>query len=660
MAVQRHTCERAWTTRLTNLATATTLAGAAQHEFTDANGATMTLQLPEGSLSFKSVHVEVTARDAMATARPLIGVRIGINLGAVGYNDEDHTLSLGVTGDHELYKFRRDVTSYFQTNWTGSSMACSVRVRFSHQTDAQNVNNITCKIIYTYEYDGGTTRSKTIRIPIMSHHTFLGTSAVEVGTTGGTNNAAANQIPNLSNYLVEDGVTIDGAWLEIEACENAGATTTDHTMTVTIDATTYTRATIEQGLATGCYYFDILDYNTSTHGTSAAHSFSAHADVDQRYLFTGAVLYITYRYTESSTTRVCNSLYIPATMDRLPNQLPGTTSADALRILLEFDLEEPGTITTLQSAIRCYFAPPGSSNTPAIHVLAGGQADRTYTVVTGIKQGEIPFIHRTDHGTSPWAFARGRNRLYWTVWANGNTQGKLNQAFYIINYTSDKSLSGSGAHNQSCAWMLSQYDLVGVSQFYEWTANVRTPTVASHYYLNSIALCIMLRRSTTGASGSISAEIKTGEYDGDGWWSGLYTTENPGETGTVHTGWDLLPYFKRNDQDPNAFLAIGTSRKYRFNGSDPVSVSGMLWTTHHENKFQVTGTVTGYPSGDGSGITVKLWNATRNQKVAEAVTAVGGGYSINCYDNVDSYFTEARVSATAVSRSDNITPTAIA
>lgn len=658
MATRRKTLERAWDTRLTNLATATALASAGEHEFINANGSALTLQIPESSLAFKSVYVELTARDAFGVARTLTGVRIGIKLGSVAYNDEDTLPSLANTGDHECFKFRRNVTSYFTTNWSGSSMTCQVRVRFQNSADAQNVNNITCKLIYTYEYDGTSSQqAKTGRIPIMSHHTSLGTSAVEIGTTGGTNNAPANQIPDLDDYLVESGIVIDGAWIEIEACENAGATTTDHALTATVDTTDYVRATIEQALATGCYFFDILTYDTATHTTSVARALKMLSSVDQRYLFAGAVLYITYRYTESSTTRVWNSLYLPVLANQLPQEAHGTVAGDLERPYLDLLISEPGTITTLQSGIRLYFAVPGSTNTPVIRILGGGQAERSYSVVTGVKGGEIPIIHRCDHGTSPWAFSRGRQRYYWSFYTTTNSSGRINGGWYIVNYTSDKASGGTGAHNQSCAWFVAQYDLTTSSQHNVWSSAV-TPTVDSHYWLNAYALTLLQRRSTTGEAGSISAELKSGEYDGDGWINVIYTTEVPGETSHQHATLDLLAWTKRSNQDPETKMVVSTARTYRAQNAAALAIGAVLWTTHHEILFQVTGTVSGWPSGDGSGITVKLWNATRNELVGSTTTATGGTYTINCYDNVDTYYTEARFDATHVGRSDNTTPVA--
>jgi hypothetical protein len=67
--------------------------------------------------------------------------------------------------------------------------------------------------------------------------------------------------------------------------------------------------------------------------------------------------------------------------------------------------------------------------------------------------------------------------------------------------------------------------------------------------------------------------------------------------------------------------------------------------------YQVAGTVSGYPSGNGSGITVQLVNWTTNKIVATTTTAVGGGFSFLVYDSVSEFVCVALFSATVTGSS---------
>src|SRR5262245_58900667 len=118
-------------TKLENVATATTLGGATRHDF-----AAKTIYIPESSVTFLSAIVEVTGRMAFATVRSLVGIRIGIKLGAVAFSDLDYTPTFsGNTALAYSWRFTRNVTSYFTTNWSGTCMAAQVGIAVATQTD---------------------------------------------------------------------------------------------------------------------------------------------------------------------------------------------------------------------------------------------------------------------------------------------------------------------------------------------------------------------------------------------------------------------------------------------------------------------------------------------------------------------------------------------
>jgi hypothetical protein len=77
-----------------------------------------------------------------------------------------------------------------------------------------------------------------------------------------------------------------------------------------------------------------------------------------------------------------------------------------------------------------------------------------------------------------------------------------------------------------------------------------------------------------------------------------------------------------------------------------------LIITYHAITFTASGTVSGY-TGDGSGITVTLHDATSGEQLLSTTTAATGTFSFTWYDSVNSVYTEARQDSTHVGRSEN-------
>src|SRR6185503_7951935 len=197
-ANRRKTIEYAFATRITSLATNTTLAAAARHD-TPA----LTLFVPETtSRTFLSVRLVATYRTEYAITNAIIGWRMGIKLGTAATSDTDRTFSLGNTTGNVFDIVDLDVTSYFNANFgTGASQTCVASLAVATST-AASINAITFKLVITYELDATahTTRIKTIRIPIQSQSGALTAAHQEVGTDG-TNPAPVNQIPALDSFL---------------------------------------------------------------------------------------------------------------------------------------------------------------------------------------------------------------------------------------------------------------------------------------------------------------------------------------------------------------------------------------------------------------------------------------------------------------------------
>ena len=85
MAMTENSVRYGFESRITSLATDTTLAAATRHDFTS-----KTLTVAENtSRAFLSAYVVVRFRDVFTTATSVTGVRIGVKLGAVAFDDVD-------------------------------------------------------------------------------------------------------------------------------------------------------------------------------------------------------------------------------------------------------------------------------------------------------------------------------------------------------------------------------------------------------------------------------------------------------------------------------------------------------------------------------------------------------------------------------------------
>lgn len=659
----------AFDTLTTNLATNTTLGTSPRHDFT-----AITVFVTESSPSFLSAEVEVGFRSVFpTTARNVTGVRIGIKLGAVAFSDQDYTPTVASsTSASYAFQAKRDVTSYFNTNWSGTSMSCQVGIAVS-MAAAENITNVWANLILTYSYDdnaGVGTYIKTVRIPIQSMSTTLTTSQQEVGVDG-ANPAPANQIPLLDDFLPEDGVVIRQAFIQILGNDGRNSTT-DFNLQVQIDSGAVSnRATIESALSGSCIYKDNLIYDTGTYLTSAAHAFKCASSLTATFPCIGAVLYVTYEYDAESAT-ILNSILFPIDGQQSGSFLPGTVTADAIKFDPGIWVEEPGTITLVQSGIVLEMLIPGSTALSTV-LWGGGQAERTYAWPSLVNYaGQAFVVHRTDHGTSPWSLTRGLNELLFQAYTTvSNTRGRLFAGYVIVNYTSSRASAGPGSHNVTCAFSRFDYPTSGgvAGPRLVATATQRFPDFSSSTWLMS-ALGVQSFNwiGLFNATYDFQEQVLSTELSGESWlvsqrvWllpsPALACYENTLDYTNATNASFNVSSLETGGMDPEAPRT--TQQFWGTLGGANLWNAARWWVTFSTIEFEVSAAVSGYPSGDGSGITVELWSETRGVRVASTVTTIGGNYTISgLVDSADTYFAEAYVDSTHVGRSDNITPTEV-
>ncbi len=655
MAQAIKTVEFPFAPLLTTLATNTTLGTATEHTFS-----AVTVGLPESSKTMRSVYLQVTHdMCTTTTARRLDGVRIGVQIDAVAFNDGSDLTGTGPaqTGDPYSNAQTRDVTSYFVTNYTGTSHTVGVRVRFEHDV-ADVVQNIQCKLIITYEYDDtSATQVKTVKIPLEGVTSFLGTTA----NTNIQGSSGAAQIPNLDTFLPETSKTYRQIWFEIEAT-SGGAAVTDFNMNVAIDSGSNARSTIEGGLNGSHRYYDIWVQNSMT--TNATHNFQAWSSLANRFQNCYVILHVTYEFDSSSTT-IMNSVRIP--INTQGGFLNGTAIADQDIFDTEFWIEEPATVTMVQSAVVCQF---NVTNTVTLNLecvgtgSAGGDQGTTtaaYTVTTLTHSGTRSVCHRVDlaHGGTALTLGRGRNVLRIKAYVGSTAILSHFSGYWYLNYTSGKSSKGIGAHNVTTAWMIHDTyttAIAGTAALQVVTTNQKTPIIPqTNYWLNSVSYEV-ISNSSSFSWMRYQAEVASGEGSADGWVSAVYYVQNAhGELGWYTYVLPTNRLFKTNPNDTTSggFLDIENARKYRlYGGLTQHSGSHVLITTHAIT-FTVDGQIT---SSNGGTVDITAVDQTRGCKVGSTSRTGNGSYSITVYDNVNSHYAEAYESATYLGRSANGTP----
>ncbi len=628
------TIRRAFTTLTTTLATNTTLGTATEHDFAD-----ITVQMPESSRTIRCAMLRVRLRgQEPTTARRFDGIRIGVQIDAVAFDDGTDLTGTGITntGDPWSIYADRDVTSYFVTNYTGTSHAVGCRVRVEEDV-ADIVGNITCELIITYEYDDtSSTQIKTVLIPLEGITGFLTTTA----NTDLRGSTGAAQIPNLDTFLPEASKTYRQIYFIIEASDG-GAATTDFNVNYSIDAgATATRATLEQGLNGSVRFFDI--WNEEGFTKNATHDFEAWSSLASRFERLHVTMVVTYEFDASSTTTVMNSILLAIPTES--HNLQGTTAADRDVYESVLNIAEPGTITLVQSAVRMHFMATGSGTYNILvsgHGVAGGTQSNTtaaYTITAFVGSGNQSFQHRIDvgHGGTAITLARGKNILRCKSWASGANTIFSVSGFYIINYTSDKSSVGIGAHNQTTEWQIADLysgSIAGSTLRSIATTNQRTPIIPqSNYYLNGSSF-ILEQNTSASAYQALLAEILSGEGKEDGWASiDVSTGVLDGEFGHstyLFTGRDNWLHYPTDPAFDAGHMNVETARVYRLvTGTSQTSLIRRITT--HSITFTISGTISG---SSGGTVNIGLFNATTFEMYKSTSRVGNGTYSFEWFDD---------------------------
>jgi hypothetical protein len=614
--------------------------------------------IPESGITFRSVvlYVEVTGDNTVVAS---IGApTIGIQLNTITANSAVLLANLVNSGENEEWTISRNVTSYFNTNWSGTSMSWTTSVTIPTIATC----NHSVKILITYEYnDASAIHIKTIRIPIESTRTLLTTT---YQTIGGAKAIPAITNFNASPYLPETGITIRQISLELWGNNGVITTTGLYTMQVRINGGTSINAYRSQpALLSAVWARSII--NITNQNLSSDSSLEATVTTTTSRMCTvGGMIVVTYEFDSVNSSYIYNSLMI-GSVDT-SGWIGGPTSADQGVWERQIYVEEPGAIVLKESGLCLQHS---DTNTYTFLVRCSGDTTSqtgytSYVNTAGtVQSGPFSNVHRIDsggqNGLAGISLKKGKN-LYRVQFYSNAAQGGWNlSGFLILNYISGKHISGVGAHSHSVYNHVSDNLTTNGSRVN--TSLSVSPFIPESNY--SLVGFLFWLNYNIGPNQDINividAEATIGEtvQGSDGWislYQGSARSDNENMNGCIYAA--ARDNFTRWDGDPDPDrLNLRYSRKYRISSGPLLCGSMGYWYTYNTITYIVSGTCSGY-SGDGSGIPIDIYRVvsqTHDDLILNLTTTAGGLFSGVWIDNTDILYASARQDDSHVGRSSN-------
>lgn len=669
----------------------------------------ITVYIPESSPVFRSVTAHVTYDDIITvTGGSQTTKTIGLSLGAVGYTTIANANGLTHNSENISNYITGDFTSYFTTNWTGTSMACGFELQINQSTGTTlGQVNVCVTLDITYEYDDtSTTHIKTVHIPLNAPVTVLATTPTTYDT-----------IPALSYYLAEPNKTIRSAFVVVEAntCTNGG--TTDTALSIAVGAASTTSGNLESGLASDRRIRYVWELSASWPSLTATQNFQL-SDTVGMLNHPQAYLVVTYEFKANASATTLTAALVDGsgttvsvtsaaalgtapfvisidneqmlvtsiasndlTVTRAYNgttgvahsngatvspcatnaaqligycaaaAFGGTTSGDYNRATASVYIEEPGPITGGKIA---WFGQQSDTALAGVNLRLGTGSFVAYTDGFAQACGDLPHMVRND---AAYTLARGVNTFtadaYRTSGASGSqAQGRGFSGYFMITYVSTKSSAGYGAHLQTRRRLNSATGTAASAGNVIYAASaIEIPE--SDYYISN---CGLLGVVTGGAAASGPQQsawsIERLAAEGGVRWDHLWSTTGYGShPGTYMQHMDLSRLMKRWPLDTGfERMDIETSRRVKRMDTNTAPFSYLAWWCTYAScgPFLASGTVS---NSAGGTVTLGLHRSSDGQLLKSTTRSGNGAYSFNWWDNTENVFVEALEDATHLGRS---------
>jgi len=649
---------------------------------------TITVALPESSKAFKSVFLEVAYQDQItATGGTLANAHAQLQIDATAIATRNATATLANSGENLAgISGIFDFTTTFQSFYSGTSHSILVNTLHDISTGTTLTTTNICVLLYiTYTYDDtSATLAQTAIIPINSLLSGASTLAAASGSGSRIGSLSIPQLTGTGGLL--DGmasVTIDDWFVVMEGSNGSSATTT-YVVNFAVDdaAAAFTTAAITAAL-NASQWNRIVWKNTSPPASNAAHQLNVWAGIITRFQSCSFKLYVTYRWTQAGSTRFLNSVVYPMHLPQ--NMATGNALEKGTAGTIEFHIPEPGTLELVQSGIQIHASSNAQMN---VSVAVGQQGIPTmeqYTCGGGtIECGQHTFTHRIDpNSPRKAAFVPKKGRQLLEVNLNiQNNLGTVNGALLYLNYRSDISSLGIGAHSASRHYAIHAngpgtgvVDGMSGSMFWD-TSNPTNAAVIndrgsrfkfwepSRWFLSGLAILgrcwqvaavgannaqaaiVLQSKLITGGNapyrvGSFQLGLKVFMWDGEAgyldliWDAGRICQQTANDV----YQWNQYDFYGANQYDDptvrkwdpfESTNGPGYACQLTQLGTNSLTKGVTAIITTHSIYNADTIAVTGY-SGDGSGIEVNIWRTDKVEIVRRVYTVAGGTAS---FDNL--------------------------
>ena len=615
----------------------------AAQERTETNFTQIQVFIPEANPTFTSVCAEVGFEDIITATGGTIGeTRVGLRLGAAALTiitELDDIQNSGENIAGVIGPF--DFTTHFNNNWSGTSMNCDAQVYFEQTTGTtENMRNITfiLKVTYTYD-DTAPIQIKTVAIPIDSPVSFLPTAIAEV---------SANSIPQLTGaggILPEAGVTIR-SWFVVFEGNDSNAGTADFILTIDVDGTQSTAFPAKEAALATNNLARYIYKPATVPATTAAHALRASCSQASKYPHATFTLYVTYEFTLAGTTRTLNSIFIPM---EIASPVGAQVAGSASRFSRQMFIQEPGSIVQRHCAIRLNWNT--SAGVGNVNIRAGTQAYQAYANTVGVSAGMYSVQRKFDSASMP--LTRGLNDIDIDVYTTSAAAFATNVGGYILlNYESDVSSQGIGAHNHTVFKKMFDWD--AASAVRRVVANISFPIAETNYWLVGVGFYLIIWNNIGANAITLDAQVLATEGKGAGYYDLYADAYNSDAEQACSITWGRgRDVFRRFPQDEDADrLNIESARSYRVYTPSITKTGGMFALTYHAMTWTVAGSISGHDPALPT--LVKLVKVS-SEEVLQMQTLPAGttAFSFVVYDNTEDYYIDAFQDATHVGRSAN-------
>jgi len=587
----------------------------------------ITVYLPETTKTIKKAWVEISMDDIVtATGGSLTTKTVELRLAAVAYSSTTNSNTLTHTAENLSYFVERDFTSHFQTNWTGTSMTCDVRIQINQSTGTTlGMVNATCVLYVTYEYDdSATTQLKTVLIPLDCPRGQLPSSKTSHDT-----------IPALDTYLPESSKTYRNIFIVTQANSNQ-ITATDHTVSYELSALgVTTTGNYESALLTDRwtrYVWNITTYIT----TNTTHTFNVWSSITQRHHCMQAWLAVTYEFDASATTSVLNSLILPST---LSSPLGGTTVDDYQRSSLDFYIQESGVVL---NNLASYFFVPTNNNLSMSGRIGTGTFLSFVSTGSATVGGQKGLMCRNDSPTGI-NFQRGKNTIFFDCYDVTASERYCGAGlFWILNYTSDKHASGVGAHNHTVIWPIHLQDTSAAAVALT-TATGAIQIPEPNYFVSNVGFKMDFYLQGGVAVNGVTVSTRRSSGEGSYMLESVY---QGGAATDTEAGLHSF-YFNKNElfqlwpgNTGNNQLPLQSGRKYLLYAGMASNFYNSLsqYVTYHSIPYKVSGNIT---NSNGGYVQINLHRHSNGEILSTTTRSGNGAYQFTWYDNTEPVFVSA-------------------